>query len=125
MYNQWLFNKERLSNIESLNVLLYNGVMKAPTAENVIWSQCNLSSDNILAGWWRWTIFTGKNKEGQPRVTSCKRTLETDSNASGILATSAVMRINWYSLHPFVIIAIFGFDGFSFMCILMTPKGGI
>jgi len=81
VYNQWLFNKEKLKNIESLSVLLYNGVMKAPTAENVAGSGLNLTclrtifrrdGEDGLSN-----TFTGKNKEGQPRVTSCKRTLET------------------------------------------------
>lgn len=73
------FNDEKAKNIKSLQVLIGRGVVKMTTAENIAGSGLNLSHLR--------TIFkrhgedglrdTCKNREGQPRVTSVKKTLET------------------------------------------------
>ena len=78
--NQLTFNDEKSKNMDSLNPLIYNGVMKRATAENVAGSGLNFNhlkkiferdgEDGLQS------VFTVKNSEGLPRVTSTKRVLE-------------------------------------------------
>lgn len=76
-----LSSKAGSKNMPSLTSLVTSSVMKAGTAENIAASRLRFShlrkifersgGDGLL------NTFTTKNSEGQPRVTNCKRTLET------------------------------------------------
>ncbi|XP_053385649.1 uncharacterized protein LOC128545990 [Mercenaria mercenaria] len=78
---RFLFHREKARNIRSLDVLISSSVCKAATAKNIAGSGLNLSrlqriysrdgEDGLQ------NTFTVKNSEGQPRVTSSKRVLET------------------------------------------------
>lgn len=78
--NNLLFNSAKSENIESLNVLMYRGICKRPTAENIAGSGlklCHLrviykrSGEDGLRD-----VLTSKNSEGFPRVTNCKKVLD-------------------------------------------------
>ncbi|XP_053381811.1 uncharacterized protein LOC128549276 [Mercenaria mercenaria] len=81
MLNSVVFHREKARNIRSRDVLISSSVCKAATAENIAGSGLNLSrlqriysrdgEDGLQ------NTFTVKNSEGQPRVTSSKRVLET------------------------------------------------
>jgi DNA polymerase III epsilon subunit-like protein len=74
------FYKERNKNMPSLTQLVGNSVMKTATAENIAGSGLQLKHLRIICkrngedG--LYNTFTAKNREGRPRMTSCKRTLE-------------------------------------------------
>ena len=80
-YNSMLFNREKSKNVSTLDILVAKGVCKRASAENIAGSGlqlCHLRTiyqrqgeDGLL------NTFTEKNSEGQPRVTNCKRTLES------------------------------------------------
>lgn len=81
LYHSVWFNQAKVKNLPSLNVLVYSGVCKNPTAENIAGSGLTLfhlrkiyqrdGEDGLL------NTFTVKNTENQPRVTSTKRVLDT------------------------------------------------
>jgi len=74
-------NREKGKNFPSLPPLVASGAMKTATAENVASSGLNLK--HLLTMFNRngedslYNIFTVKNSEGLPRVTSVKLTLES------------------------------------------------
>ncbi|XP_053387915.1 uncharacterized protein LOC123528174 [Mercenaria mercenaria] len=80
VYNNLQFNNAKAKNIQSLEVLIYSGVCKRPTAENVAGSGLNLGylrlihkrrgEDGLRE------VFTSLNNEGLPRVTNSKKVLE-------------------------------------------------
>jgi DNA polymerase III epsilon subunit-like protein len=80
VYNSQLCSREKAKNMPSLRVLVYNGVCKSTTAENIAGSGLNLQhlkcifqregEDGLR------NTFIMKNCEGQPRVTNTKRTLD-------------------------------------------------
>lgn len=78
--NNILFNKAKALNLPSLDPLIYSGVIKRPTAENIAGSGLKLSHLKLL-----YTrggedalrdVFTAKNVEGFPRVTNVKKLLD-------------------------------------------------
>lgn len=81
IYNSMSFNREKAKNLPSLSVLVYSQVCKAPTAENIAGSGLQLrhleliykrdGEDGLI------NTFIMKNCDGQPRVTSAKRILES------------------------------------------------
>ena len=80
VYNSLLFSEAKSNNINSLLPLVFNGVMKRPTAENIAGSGLKLndlrkiferSGEDGLRD-----IFVCANSEGLPRVTNAKRTLD-------------------------------------------------
>lgn len=76
-----LFSKEKSKNITSLHVLIAKGIVKHNTAENIAGSGLNLShlhkifqrdgEDGLRA------TFSQKTSDGQPRVSSTKRVLDS------------------------------------------------
>ena len=74
------YNNAKAANLPTLEVLVYSGVCKRPTAENVAGSGLNLhhlrliyqrrGEDGLR------DIFTSKNSNGLPRVTNSKKVLE-------------------------------------------------
>jgi DNA polymerase III alpha subunit (gram-positive type) len=78
--NNIMFNKAKASNLPSLNPLIYTGVMKRPTAENIAGSGLNLSHLKLLYSRGGEDalrdVFTAKNSEGLPRVTNVKKLLD-------------------------------------------------
>ncbi|XP_060561615.1 uncharacterized protein LOC132721341 [Ruditapes philippinarum] len=78
--NNIMFNKAKASNLSSLNPLIYTGVMKRPTAENIAGSGLNLSHLKLLYSRGGEDalrdVFTAKNSEGLPRVTNVKKLLD-------------------------------------------------
>ena len=80
VFNQLRFNREKAKNINSLHPLIAKGIIKMPTAENVAGSGLCLNhlfkiyqlegEDGVR------NTFICKNSEGQPRVTSMKKTLD-------------------------------------------------
>ena len=81
LYMNCQYLKEKTKNIQSLNVLVANGVCKHATAENIAGSGLNLAHLKIIFGRdgedGLISTFTNKNSEGQTRVTNTKRTLES------------------------------------------------
>lgn len=81
MTNGVAYNKEKAKNLPSLSVLVYSGVCKAPTAENIAGSGLNI--DHLKLIYQRdgedglRNTFMVKNSDAQPRVTSAKRILDT------------------------------------------------
>ena len=79
-YHSLLFNREKSKNVRSLDLLVGNGIFKRPTAENIAGSGLHLShlrtifkrsgEDGLR------DVFTVKNSEGLPRVTSAKKVLD-------------------------------------------------
>ncbi|XP_062607534.1 uncharacterized protein LOC134269349 [Saccostrea cucullata] len=78
--NQIKYNREKAKNVTSLHLLVGKGILKMSTAEKVAGSGLNLGhlkkiyeregEDGLR------NIFSCKNREGQPRVTNIKKTLE-------------------------------------------------
>lgn len=81
VHNSQLFSEAKRRNIQSINVLVANGVCKITTAENIAGSGLNTShlrkiferdgEDGLR------NSFVFKNSEGQPRVTNCGRVLDS------------------------------------------------
>ena len=73
-------NSAKRKHLPSLSVLVANGIMKAPTAENIAISGLNYSHLKVI--YQRkgedglYNVFTMKNSQGLPRVTKTKRILE-------------------------------------------------
>lgn len=80
VHNSLLFSEAKARNIDSLGPLIYKGVLKRPTAENIAGSGLNMcvlrkiflrSGEDGLRD-----TFMSCNSDGLPRVTSAKRTLD-------------------------------------------------
>ncbi|XP_053390105.1 uncharacterized protein LOC128553026 [Mercenaria mercenaria] len=78
--NNMAFNKSKTLNLPSLNPLIYSGVIKKPTAENIAGSGLNINhlkllhtrgGEDALKD-----VFISKNSEGLPRVSNNKKVLE-------------------------------------------------
>ncbi len=80
VHHQLRYNEEKAKNITSLAPLVSQGVMKKHTADNIAGS--GLCLEHLKTIYQRhgedglMDTFTSKNREGQPRVTNTKRTLE-------------------------------------------------
>ena len=76
-----LFSREKSKNVGTLDILVAKGGCKRATAENIAGSGlqlCHLRTIYNREGeGGLMNTFTVKNSERQPRVTSCKRTLES------------------------------------------------
>ena len=80
VHDTLLFNIQKARNIRSLDTFVCRGIMKRPTAENIAGSGLNLQhlklihqrsgEDGIR------DVFTARNCDGQPRVTTSKKVLE-------------------------------------------------
>ena len=81
MQTHMLNQKEKAANMPSLTTLVTNGVCKTAIAENAAASGLNLSHLQLIfrkaGGDGLWNVFTEMNSMGQPRVTNCKRVLES------------------------------------------------
>lgn len=79
VHSSMMFDREK-KNLPSLNILLSSGVCKLPTAENIAGSGLNLhhlraifrrcGEDGLR------DVFTAKNSDNLPRVTSAKKILD-------------------------------------------------
>ena len=73
-------DKAKTKNLATLDPLIDAGVIKRPTAENIVGSGLNLGHFEILHRRGREDairdVFTSKNSEGLPREINCKKILE-------------------------------------------------
>ena len=80
-YNSILFNREKRKNVSTLDILVAKGICKRASEENIAGSGlqlCHLRTIYQREGkYGLLNTFTEKNSEDQPRVTNCKRTLES------------------------------------------------
>lgn len=78
--NNMAFNKSKTLNLPSLNPLIYSGVIKKPTAENIAGSGLNINHLKLLHSRGGEDaikdVFISKNSEGCPRVSNNKKVLE-------------------------------------------------